>query len=363
MVVKLFLEVCEDMTSQPFEICLAPLRGVTDALFRTTYAEFFSGIDWAVAPFLTTTQGEVCRNNRLRDVLPENNPRMPVVPQILGKRADKFISLARSLHDLGYDTVNWNLGCPFPRVARKQRGSGLLPHPDLIDAFLARVFAETPMQISIKARVGRHTAEEIYPLITVFNRYPLKELILHPRTGIQMYTGQPDLETFEKCIPLCNCPVIYNGDINTKSDFDRLSWRFPTVTTWMIGRGAIANPFLPGLIKGQVDGNTDWVERYRLFHNVLFERLSQVRHGPVHLIDSMKGYWGYFSAAFVAGEHILKQVRKARGVAHYQDIVSRFFETEAYKNNFNGKFEKPAIDHEEQSVATGFWNGQEMMRG
>jgi tRNA-dihydrouridine synthase B len=324
-----------DMTTQTLQICLAPLRGVTGAVFRTTYAEFFRGIDWAVAPFLTTTEGESCRSGRLTEVYPENNPRMPIVPQILGKRAEKFIVLAATMQDLGYDTVNWNLGCPFPRVARKQRGSGLLPHPDRIDAFLDKVFASTSMRISIKARLGRHTAEEIFPLMRVFNRYPLKELILHPRTGIQMYTGRPDLDTFEKCLPLCRCPVIYNGDINSTADFDRLSRRFPTIKTWMIGRGVLANPFLPSLIKDLNDGGQDGqVNRFRRFHDTLYERLGLVRNGPAHLIDCMKGYWHYFAPGFANGGRVLKMVRKARDPDHYRKITAAFFDTEAHDHLF-----------------------------
>jgi tRNA-dihydrouridine synthase B len=358
------------MTTQAVQICLAPLRGVTSALFRTTFAEFFRGVDWAVAPFLTTTQGEVCRGGRLRDVLPENNPLMPVIPQILGKQADKFIHLARSLQDLGYDTVNWNLGCPFPRVARKQRGSGLLPHPDRIDAFLEQVFTETRLRISIKARLGRHTAEEIFALIPVFNRYPLKELILHPRTGIQMYTGRPDWDTFEKCLPLVRCPVIYNGDIQNKSDFDRLQRRFPTITTWMIGRGTIGNPSLPGLIKGLIDDDIDWVGRFRRFHDALYHRLLPERHGPAHLVDSMKGYWGYFAVAFAAGDRILKQVRKSRDAVHYQEIVSRFFDGDAHAHYFDSRTGLPATGHdrhfEMNSIDTSGecdCDEQEMIRG
>jgi tRNA-dihydrouridine synthase B len=325
------------MTIKPFQICLAPLRGLTGAVFRTTYAEFFSGIDWAVTPFLTTTQGEACKNNGLKDVLPENNPRMPIVPQILGKRAEKFIPLAIALHDLGYDTVNWNLGCPFPRVARKQRGSGMLPHPDLVDAFLEKVFAATPMRISIKARLGRHSPEEIFPLMSVFNRYPLQELILHPRTGIQMYKGRTDLDTFEKCLPLSRCPVVYNGDINTPADFEYLRGRFPSIGTWMIGRGVLANPLLPGLIKGLKDAGADKVNRFRCFHDALYGRLALERNGPSHLIDSMKGYWNYFAACFAAGDRLLKQVRKARSAAHYQDLMDRFFEVDAHETDFGNR--------------------------
>jgi tRNA-dihydrouridine synthase B len=325
------------MTFQPMQICLAPLRGLTGAVFRNSYAELFRGIDRAVAPFLTAIGGARIKPGQLKELLPENNTRMPVVPQILSKNADNFIFLSRVLHDLGYDTVNWNLGCPFPRVARKKRGSGLLPHPDLVDAFLEGVFSSSSVRISIKARLGRQGPDEIFALLPVFNRYPLEELILHPRTGVQMYTGRADLDTFEKCLPLCSCPLTYNGDIESKTDFDRLRMRFPTTTTWMIGRGVLRNPFLPAIIKGLNGDAVNWVERFRQFHDTLYERFAQVRHGPAHLVDSMKGYWNYFAASFAKGERVLKQVRKADTPKRYEQIVAHFFENEAHQHSLGAE--------------------------
>jgi tRNA-dihydrouridine synthase len=303
---------------------LAPLRGLTGAVFRTTYAEFFQGIDGAVAPFLTTIQGTHIKPAQLRELLPENNQHMPVIPQILSKTAEKFIVLAKALFDLGYDTVNWNLGCPFARVAQKKRGSGLLPHPDLIKEFLDKTLAAIPNRLSIKTRLGRRRSDEILALLPLFNAYPIRELIIHPRTGEQMYTGQPDLESFAHCLDLCRCPVVYNGDINTRDDFERLRRRFPAVSAWMIGRGVLGDPLLPAAIKRLPENHANRIDRFRGFHDMLYERYARVRHGPAHLVDSMKGYWTYFAAFFPDGGRMLKQVRKAHGADHYREVVDAF---------------------------------------
>ena len=305
------------------------MRGLTAAVFRNTYGAYFSGIDWAVTPFLTTAQGSRIKPSQLKDVLPENNLHIPVVPQILCKRSDNFITLAKALYDLGYETVNWNLGCPFPRVAKKQRGSGLLPHPDLIDAFLESVCTQAPNRISIKLRLGRNEPEEIFALLPVFNCYPVKELILHPRTGEQMYTGDVDLDSFEKCLGLSRCPVVYNGDIASRQMFEVLRRRFPTIETWMIGRGLIANPFLPAEIKGDMPDDFDRVAHFKRFHDTLFERFAEIRQGPAHLVDAMKGYWGYFYQSFENGAHILKKIRKTQKADHYHDLVEQFFAKDA----------------------------------
>jgi tRNA-dihydrouridine synthase len=309
------------------EICLAPLRGLTGAIFRDTYAECFDGVDWAVTPFLTTIAGTRLKSSQLKEVLPENNRRMPIVPQILSKTADRFITLSKALFDLGHGTVNWNLGCPFAKVAKKMRGSGLLPHPDRIDAFLEAVLKAIPNQLSIKTRLGRRQPDEIFQLIPVFNRYPIKEIIVHPRTGVQMYTGQTDLDVFARCLASLQARVIYNGDINTLRDFTGLHTRFPAISAWMIGRGVLANPFLPAMIKGRgVPGGRQRLERFHRFHDILFERYAEVRFGPAHLVDSMKGYWGYFSGAFTEGAGLLKQIQKTRGAVEYQRLVQRFLD-------------------------------------
>ncbi|MBI5894527.1 MAG: tRNA-dihydrouridine synthase family protein [Desulfobacterales bacterium] len=309
-------------------IYLAPLRGLTGAVFRDTYAEFFQGIDGAVAPFLTT-MGTRIKPGQLKELLPENNRHMPVVPQILSKTAEKFIVLAQALFDLGYETVNWNLGCPFARVAQKKRGSGLLPHPDLIQAFLDKTLAAIPNRLSIKTRLGRRRADEVLALLPVFNAYPIQELIIHPRTGEQMYTGKPDLDSFAQCLDLCRCPVVYNGDINARDDFEKLRQRFPSVSGWMIGRGVLGDPFLPAAIKELTSGGVNRIDQFRRFHDTLYARSAQVRHGPAHLVDSMKGYWSYFAAFFPDGERILKQVRKVHGTDHYREVVDSFLDRAA----------------------------------
>ena len=159
-------------------ICLAPLRGITDAVFRNAYARYFSGVDWAITPFLTTTRGPRVKPSQLKEVLPENNRQMTVTPQVLSKTADHFLVMAEALFQLGYDTVNWNLGCPYPMVAKKGRGSGLLHQPEAIASFLERVVPALSGRLSIKMRLGRFAPVEILTLLPILNRFDLREIII-----------------------------------------------------------------------------------------------------------------------------------------------------------------------------------------
>ena len=307
---------------------LAPLRGLTDAVYRTALAQHFPGVDLAIAPFLTTHSGRRIKTAHVRDLLPANNRGLPVIPQILSKHPDDFVHLANHLFELGYAGVNLNLGCPFPQVANKGRGSGMLPFPERIEYFLEATIPRLTGRLSIKTRLGRRHRDEIQSLIPIFNRYPLQEVIIHPRTGVQMYTGHPDLEAFETCIHQLAHPVVYNGDIRHLDDFHRLAQRFPSAAGWMIGRGVIANPFLPGNIKSGADAWDNKVERFRRFHDDLFERYRLRLNGPGHLLNRMKGFWTYFPQCFRDSHKGCKRILKARSLAQYGDAVRLFFGSE-----------------------------------
>jgi len=312
-----------------FKLYLAPLRGITDYIYRNTFARHFEGFDAAVTPFIPTLKTIRAKPSHLKDVLPENNSAMPIVPQIIGNNHENFIPLAAQLSDLGYETVNWNLGCPFPMVAKKQRGSGLLPYPAKIEKFLEKTVPTMPNRLSIKIRLGRKTSAELDRLIPIFNRFPLQEIIVHPRTGIQMYDGKPDLDAFEKCLSMTHHRVVYNGDITDLKSFTELSTRFKTTDAWMIGRGAIVNPFLPAIIKNGKDNFSNQVETFKKFYEELFEAYQQVFSGPGHLLERMKGFWTYFSQAFKDGRKIRKKIHRTLKLPSYLEIVERFFDEDA----------------------------------
>lgn len=308
---------------------MAPIKGLTDHLFRTAFANHFGGFDLAVAPFISSKRDHTFKPKYVKDVLPENNTALPVIPQILSNVGEDFVVLANYLFDLGYSSVNWNLGCPSRTVTSKKRGAGMLPHMDLIRAFLDDIFSGIKGTISIKLRLGWTSADDIFRLLPVLNQYPMEVVIIHPRTGIQQYEGEVDLSAFEQCLSILKHPVVYNGDIRTYDDFKRLSNRFQNVSQWMIGRGCLADPFLATIIK---TGNTEVPDRIRTmkqFHDDLFEKYSRVLHGPSHLLNRMKGIWRHISYSFKDCETFTKRIKKTQMPDQYVDLVNLFFENEA----------------------------------
>lgn len=303
-------------------LILAPLRGFTDRVFRNAFQHHFQGIEEAVAPFVTSIKGQRIKPSHLKDLMPADNRAMPIVPQILSNNPDEFICLANTLVDLGYREINWNLGCPFPMVAKKMRGSGLLPHPDMIDRILDQTFRGLCGGLSIKTRLGRFSGDEMKRLIPVFNRYPLTRVIVHPRTGVQMYTGNVDLKAFQECLTRLSHPVIFNGDINDPAKFQFLQSRFPTVSGWMLGRGVLTNPFLPEMIQSKARPIHSRNIRFEKFHDDLMAGYSHLFSGPGHVLDRMKGFWRYFAADFPDGRQIMKKIRKADSLGRYRHVVA-----------------------------------------
>jgi tRNA-dihydrouridine synthase len=244
------------------------------------------------------------------------------VPQILSNNSEEFICLAKSLFDLGYEEINWNLGCPYPMVAKKMRGSGLLSNPETVDRLLSDILGGIPGRLSIKTRLGRYSAAEMESLIPIFNRYPLVRVIVHPRVGEQMYAGRVDLDAFDDCLSQIVHPVVYNGDINAPEQFLQRKARFGGVVGWMLGRGLIANPFLPEEIKGTSPSDTLRKTRFSHFHDELVDRYCRLFSGPGHVLDRMKGFWRYFADGFADGRRFLKRIRKVNSLERYRILVA-----------------------------------------
>ena len=304
---------------------LAPLHGVTNRVFRIAFFRHFPGFDAAVAPFIPSVNAASVSDTHFRDLLPPANAGIPLIPQILGNDADFFVATVKTLKDYGYDEVNWNLGCPYPMVANKKRGSGLLPFPDLIERFLDVACARTALPISVKVRLGRTDARELFRLMPIFNAFPLKRVVIHPRIGTQMYGGEVDLDGFSEAASLSNHPVMYNGDIKDAETFASLRSRFPSIQQWMIGRWALSDPFLASELKG-LTPPADPAASIRAFHDELYEAYREVLFGPKHVLDKMKEVWSFLGGAFPGFARHFKDISKSKTLEAYGYAVAALFE-------------------------------------
>ncbi|MEN7973429.1 MAG: tRNA-dihydrouridine synthase family protein [Verrucomicrobiota bacterium] len=325
-------------------LILAPMRGITTMHYRKAFVRHFQGLDMEMAPFISTVTSERINPKLLKDVLPENNSGLPLIPQVIGNNADDFVQMNIALHGLGYNEVNWNLGCPHKPIRKKRRGSGLLPYPDTVDSILDQVCERSPVRLSVKVRLGVSNKSELMQLIPVLNKYPLSEVIIHPRTAEQMYEGTVDLDAFEEAFNKLELPVCYNGDIDSLAFFRSLQNRFPTIRRFMLGRGLLANPFLCEEIKKEStqrhgDAETapsssaplrlcveknNYIERIAAFHDDLVSSYEAVLYGDHPVLGKMKEFWTYQSQHLSNGRKMFKKLKKTERLSTYKAIVSEF---------------------------------------
>ena len=310
-------------------LSLAPFQGITDVVYRNIFKKHFRGIDKYYTPFFTGIQKDNSKSLRGEEINPDFNDVKTVVPQILSNTAEEIIRFANQCKSMGYPEFNLNMGCPFPRVANKTRGCGLMADPDRTIKMLNDVFEHIDgIKFSIKCRLGYYNDEEIYAFIDTFNTLNFSEIIIHPRIGKQMYTGEASLEKFKELVPLINKPLIYNGDIyevdyyntilSTLSDLSALSHGI------MLGRGLLTNPFLAEKIKG-IENQQDKKQRLHNFVVDLYiERLHHAGGSP-KIIGSMKELWKYMMNIFDEPQNVWRKVKKVNHLDEYEEAVEIVF--------------------------------------
>ena len=324
----------------------APLDGITKVVFRQVYHRMFGGADRYFIPFFSPTDQHILTKRDQRELDPAANAGLPVVPQVMTRRAPDFLWAAEIVADMGYTEVNLNLGCPSKTVVSKGRGSGFLADPDGLDRFLDEIFKKCDVKISIKTRIGKDDPKEFARLLDIYNQYPVEELIIHPRVQKDFYKNQPNLGAFHDAVEESKIPLCYNGDIFTPESYEEMKREFPQVDTFMLGRGILMNPALLNLIrmreKTDVKKTTDidvteWkkeetsrkmqsADRYKKEIHAFLEQIKcdylEVGMGEKNTLFKLKELWAYMGQNAPEAKKALKRIRKSQSMADY-DSASR----------------------------------------
>jgi len=303
------------------QLYLAPLQGLTDWIFRESFCQHIAQFDKTFTPFVRVQGGDFYRPSQCNDLLPTHNNFQKPVPQFLGNKAESFKRFEELCLEHGYTEANINLGCPYPMVTGKRMGAGLLAHPAEVAKLLEGVFAETRLKISIKTRLGLENQADFEPLISVFNSFPLEELIIHPRIGKQQYKGEVDLQVFAGYAALIKHPICFNGDILTVADIEKVQALVPQIDRFMIGRGILQNPFLLTEIRKQELTKDEKVKMLRNFHLSIIEHCKQKYSGDLHLLKRFEELWEYHAKGFENGHKIYKLVKKSKTLAQYEAVI------------------------------------------
>lgn len=289
------------------KLSFAPMEGITSYIYRNTHAEFFGGCDEYYTPFISPSDNSKIGRKGFKDMLPENNNVVKPVVQTLTNNSVSFLKFCEKLKEYGYDEINVNLGCPSGTVVGKKRGSGLLREPWILEKFLDEIFAECDIKISLKTRIGFDSPDEFDDLLKLYNKYPIKELIVHPRCRVDFYKGVPCYEAFDKAYEKANAPLVYNGNVFTLPDYKSISAKYPNISGIMLGRGAVINPALFREIKG---GKRITTEEMIEFTELLTERYNAILSSDHFTMHKLKEIWIYMMENFPKEEKTLKIIRR-----------------------------------------------------
>ena len=304
------------------QISFAPMEGLTSHIFRSIHAELFGGADEYYSPFIAPDGSGKFKGGSRRDVLPENNKGLTLVPQILVNKPEPFLAVARELGEMGYTHVNLNAGCPSQTVVPKHKGAGMLSDLESLDNTLADIFSRCELKVSVKTRMGMDSTDEFGPILEIYNKYPIHKLIIHARDRKGMYKSPVDTDGFAAAFKASRAPVSYNGDVFTEQSFLSLKGRIPELDDIMLGRGAVSNPALFRLLKG---GRQLEKEELKEFHDRLFSAFEPVSLGERYTFGRLKELWFYWGSMFEGCEKELKAIYKSRDRVSYLSAVEQLF--------------------------------------
>ena len=301
-------------------IHFAPLQGYTDAIYRNAHSAIFGGIDTYYTPFIRLDKGAF-RNRDVRDIEPGNNEVPHLIPQLIGHEEEKVETILSLFTERGYKEVDINMGCPFPMLAKRHNGSGILPFPEEVEKLLEITQRHPEISFSVKMRLGWENAEECLKLAPILNVYPLKHITMHPRLGKQQYKGDVNPKGFAAFAEVCRHPLIYNGDISNIEDIERIHDSFPTLSGIMIGRGLLMNPALAIEYKEKKSLSTeDMKEKLYQMHKIVFARYEErLEGGEDQLLNKMKIFWEYLEPQI--GRKAWKAIHKSTSLAKYNAAI------------------------------------------
>lgn len=299
---------------------LAPMEGMTGYIVRNAFAHHFPYIDKYFTPFIPAAKR--MSKKIVRDLAPENNEGIRLVPQLIGNRADEILMMTEQLEALGFTEVNLNCGCPSGTVVSKKRGAGILSCPEELEAMLDQVLPKCPLRVSVKTRIGMEEESEWDRLCAIYAEYPLEELIIHPRLRKDFYQNEVRLAAFAKAVEEIPVPLCYNGDICTVEDYQKITGCFPSVERVMIGRGLFSNPGLIGEIQGKESADT---KQIKAFHEEILEGCLKTFKAEKDVVFHMKEIWSYLSVHFPDRDRRMKEIRKCQSLAEYKLIVQQIF--------------------------------------
>ncbi|MBR7067321.1 MAG: tRNA-dihydrouridine synthase family protein [Bacteroidales bacterium] len=279
--------------SSPLPIHFAPMQGYTDAPYRNAHAALFGGIAAYYTPFIRLERGTF-RTRDVRNADLTQNTGQHLIPQLIARDAHEARTIVDKLTEMGHTEVDINMGCPYPMITNRGRGAAILANPQQVADVLNVVREHSSIGFSLKMRLGMEQPNECMTLLPIINDTPLRHVTMHPRVAGQLYDGKCNLDAFACFAEGCQHPIIYNGDIATIADIQRVAEQFPWLAGVMIGRGLLSNPALAmEYAAGQALAPDELLRRIRQMHQQLLDHYSATLNGDAQVLAKMRPFWEY----------------------------------------------------------------------
>lgn len=304
------------------EIHFAPLQGYTDSIFRKLHAEIFGGVDKYYTPFIRVERGDF-RKKDMRELPDETE--LCTIPQIIASTKPEDIEkMVAMLEEKGYKEVNINMGCPFPMIAKHGMGSGLLADKEAVKAMIKVLEAHPSMQFSLKTRLGYDNENQIFEMTDIINNFPFTEVTMHPRIAKDQYSGDINHPKFAEFAKVCKHPLVYNGDVTTLDDINKISTVYPTLKGIMIGRGLLMNPALASEYKnGVIMSDKEKKDKSKQLIKKLFTQCEELMNGEEQSVAHVKAYFEYLLPDIEKRNR--KKVLKANKAEKLRGAIAEFF--------------------------------------
>lgn len=302
-------------------IDFAPIQGYTDAIYRTTHNRIFGGINNYYTPFIRIENGEIRRKD-IRDILPENNLDISLIPQIIFKNIEEFDILVKQISNYGYNKIDLNICCPFPMQTNRGRGSALLSNPEIFSNILKHTESYPEIKFSLKMRLGLSSPSEIINLIPIINSTYLSHITIHPRIATQQHKGELNLSVLKLFLNECKHKVIYNGDISCIDDIKLINQQFSNISEIMIGRGLLSRPSLANeYATDNICNDTELLQKIMLMHSEIYNYYCQTLQGENQILMKIKPFWEYLEPTI--SRKIYKQIKKSINIRKYEQAINQ----------------------------------------
>ncbi len=316
-------------------VSFAPMEGIGTCYYRRIqFASFPEGTEKYYTPFIAVHATPAFKKRDLREIRSEENDKLRsrTVPQLLAGGSAELLWAMEKLHALGYREVNLNLGCPSGTVVKKGHGAGLLADPDKLDRLLGEIFEDRECcsrgtRLSVKTRLGTESTDEFPELLKIFSRYPLCEIIIHPRLLAEQYTGPPHLDRFVWALENTGIPLCYNGDLTSVQDIRRLTELQPDIRRVMIGRGFLRNPAIARELAG---GAALSHREFRDFIARIEDAYASILPGERQTLFKLKELWFYWGKNYrtqdgAEASPYIHRIRTASDLGEYRNACRSLY--------------------------------------